>query len=98
MLVNNIPLRARINGNLSFVEFLEQVRSTTLEAYASQDLPFDKIVQATNPVRHPGCNPIFQVMLGFHDSPLNCAPLRDVHLIVEHALANGSAKFDLNVI
>jgi amino acid adenylation domain-containing protein len=98
MLVNNIPLRMKITGDLTVAELLEQVRRTTLEAYACQDVPFDKIVQATNPVRHPSYNPIFQVMLGFHDSPLNCAPLGDTHLIVDQALANGSSKFDLNVV
>lgn len=98
MLVNNIPLRARINGKLTVSQLMEQVKKTTLEAYACQDVPFDKIVQVVRPVRDPGYNPIFQVMFSVHDSPLNCASLSDTHLIVEPALANGSAKFDLNVI
>lgn len=98
MVVNNLPLRAQIRGASHIAEVLDHVRKLTLEAYEFQDLPFDRMVQAINPVRDPGRNPIFQVMLGFHDSPIDCASLGDTHLIIEQALANGSAKFDFSVI
>ena len=98
MLVNNIPLRARIDGNLRVAELVHQVKQTTLEAYLHQDVPFDKIVQAINPVRNPSYHPVFQAMLSFHDSPLECAQLADARLIIEPALSNGSAKFDLSII
>jgi amino acid adenylation domain-containing protein len=98
MLVDNVALRARIKQEAAIHEHIRQVRETTLEAYAHQDIPFDKVVQAVSPERDLSYNPIFQVTFSFHDSPLVCANLGDLALKVEPAVSNGSAKFDLNVV
>ena len=98
MLVDTVTLRARINQEATIHEHIQQVRETTLEAYAHQDISFDKVVQAVSPQRDLSYNPIFQVTLSFHDSPLECASLGDLALKIEPALSNGSAKFDLNVV
>jgi hypothetical protein len=50
--VNQLVLRTNFDGNPSFQELLERVRSVTLDAYAHQDLPFDKLVEAINPERN----------------------------------------------
>jgi non-ribosomal peptide synthetase component F len=39
---NLLPLRAKLSDDLKFTELLQQVRETTLDAYAHQDLPFEK--------------------------------------------------------
>jgi amino acid adenylation domain-containing protein len=98
MLVDNVALRARIDGAATLAEVIEHMRKTTLEAYAHQDVPFDKVVQAVDPQRDLSYNPIFQVMLSFHDSPVKCAQLGELIVKVEPAVSNGSAKFDLNVV
>ncbi|HEV2963457.1 MAG TPA: amino acid adenylation domain-containing protein, partial [Candidatus Angelobacter sp.] len=98
MLINTIPLPAQINANISVAEVVRRVKQTTLDAYCNQDIPFEQVVQIVNPRRDPSYHPIFQVMLGFHDSPLECAPLMDTSLIIEQALGNGSAKLDLGVV
>src|SRR5205807_27747 len=46
MLVNNLALRLQTGGNPAVAEVLEGVKQTALEAYARQDVPFDKVVQA----------------------------------------------------
>jgi amino acid adenylation domain-containing protein len=98
MLVDNVSLRARIDCEATMADQIQQVKKTTLEAYAHQDIPFDRVVQAVSPQRDLSYNPIFQVMLSFHDSPMECASLNDLTIKVEPALSNGSAKFDLNVV
>jgi amino acid adenylation domain-containing protein len=98
MIINNIVLRNDLSGNPTVRELLTRVRDTTLEAYAHQDLPFDKVVEALQPKRELSHNPLFQVIFGFHDAPMSDVELPglDVNLVV--GLSNGSAKFDLNVI
>jgi non-ribosomal peptide synthetase component F len=46
--VNTLVLRANLAGNPTFRELLAQVRDVTLQTYANQDLPFDRLVEACN--------------------------------------------------
>lgn len=61
--VNQLVLRTQLKENPTFQTVLEQVREITLDAYAHQDLPFDKLVQVLNPVREVGQTPLFQVKI-----------------------------------
>jgi amino acid adenylation domain-containing protein/FkbM family methyltransferase len=61
--VNQLPLRAELSGNPSFVEILMRARDTALGAYAHQDLPFGKLVDALDRDRDLSRSPLFQVKL-----------------------------------
>ena len=98
MFVNDVALRTPIEGNFTVAQVIAKMKQTAVEAYAHQEIPFQKIVEAVHPVRDPGYNPIFQAAFSFHDSPVECAPLKDLNLDIESGLANGSAKFDINVV
>ncbi|MCU1246686.1 MAG: non-ribosomal peptide synthetase, partial [Acidobacteria bacterium] len=98
MLVNNIGLRLRSARDMSVADVIDGVKRTALEAYARQDVPFDQVVQAVRPIRDLSHNPIFQVMLSFHDSPIECPALSSLCMEVEPGLSNGAAKFDLNIV
>ncbi|MGI8636557.1 MAG: condensation domain-containing protein, partial [Segetibacter sp.] len=60
--VNTLALRTEISGKNSFVDLLQHVRATTLEAYNHQEAPFEKVVEAVVKERDLSRTPLFQVM------------------------------------
>jgi len=97
MLINTVVLRADFTGNPTFREFLGRVRSLTLEAYAHQEAPFDRVVGAVRPNRDPSMNPLHQVTFNFQNNPMPAPVFDDVSTVLERPLFNGSAKYDLYV-
>ncbi len=99
MIINNLVLRVdlRQSKDPTFSALLEALRRVTLDAYAHQDVPFDRIVEVVEPERDASRNPLFQVAFSFHDSPLGSLDLPGVELRPRLALTAGSAKFDLNI-
>src|SRR5205814_1851047 len=78
-------------------ELVQRVRATALDAYAHQEAPFGKLVEALQPERDPSRNPLFQVLFSFHDAAVPDLTFDEVAgTIIERQ--NGSAKFDLNII
>jgi len=67
---NTLVFRANVSANPSFSDFLAQVRRATLEGYAHQDLPLDRIVEHLQVERDPSRTPMFQVMFVLQNIPL----------------------------
>jgi amino acid adenylation domain-containing protein len=98
MIINTVALRADLSGDPSFAELLGRVREVTVGAYANQDLPFDRVIEAIQPARSLSYSPLFQVAFSFHDAPLVEVDLPELNINIKEAIGNESAKFDLNVI
>ncbi|MBX9398208.1 amino acid adenylation domain-containing protein [Streptomyces sp. TRM72054] len=93
--VNTLVLRTDLSGEPTFRELLARVREASLEAFEHQDLPFDQVVEAVNPPRVAGRNPLFQVMLGYHYRPDGDPDVLDMPT-EWFDMDTGMAKFDLH--
>jgi amino acid adenylation domain-containing protein len=60
---NTVVLRTDAGGDPGFAELVRRCHDTVLEATAHQELPFATIVDALQPERTPGRNPLFQISL-----------------------------------
>jgi non-ribosomal peptide synthetase component F len=96
MFVNQLVLRTDLSGNPAFTELLGRVREVALEAYAHQDTPFDKIVEAIKPDRELDRNPLFQVMFGFQNTPAQRIELPGLS-IGRMGIDNKTSVFDLSL-
>jgi amino acid adenylation domain-containing protein/FkbH-like protein/non-ribosomal peptide synthase protein (TIGR01720 family)/FkbM family methyltransferase len=94
--VNTLVMRTRLEGNPSFSQLLMQVRSTCMDAYANQDVPFEQIVEALQIERSLSHSPLFQVMFALQNAPLEELEAPELGIAPLH-LDNVNAKFDLTL-
>ncbi|MEE4359075.1 MAG: amino acid adenylation domain-containing protein [Desulfococcaceae bacterium] len=79
--LNTLVFRSRLSGNPTFRDLLKQVRRTTLDAYANQDIPFEILVESLKVPRVPSRTPIFQVMIDYLNIPAQPLKLRNLHVV-----------------
>jgi amino acid adenylation domain-containing protein/non-ribosomal peptide synthase protein (TIGR01720 family) len=94
--VNTLVMRADMSQDPTFVELLAQVRRVALEAYAHQDLPFEKLVQELEVERDLSRTPIFQAMFVLQNAPGGPIELAGLRLDPIE-VAEVSAKFDVSL-
>lgn len=95
--VNKLAIRTIVNGNPKFTELMEKVKTSTLEAYDNQDLPFEKIVDELNVTPDISHTPIYQVNFYLDKEEKYNKPLTNL-LQEDLNIEANSAKFDLFVL
>src|SRR5262249_53445130 len=94
--VNTLVLRSNLAGDPSFRDLLARVREVALEAFAHQDLPFEKLVEDLNPGRSLSRSPLFQVMFVLQNASATARGFGG-QTFQSFGMGNVTAKFDLTL-
>ncbi|MGH3779593.1 MAG: non-ribosomal peptide synthetase, partial [Pseudonocardiaceae bacterium] len=94
--VNTVVLRSTVTSARTFSEILAEVRETVLDAFAHDEVPFDRLVKELQPERDPSRNPLVQAMVVLQNAMLHPQEIDGLR-IAEHGLPRYTARFDLVV-
>jgi amino acid adenylation domain-containing protein len=94
--VNTLALRGDLSGDPTFTELLARVRQVTLEAYARESVPFERLVEELQPERSLSRSPIYQAVLVLLNAPSSALELPGLKMDMIESWVPG-AKWDLTV-
>ena len=94
--INALVLRANLSGRPTFRALLRRVREVCLEAYAHQDLPFERLLEELRPDRSPNRTPLFQTLFNMQNLPEGRLKLRGLR-VDSLVFPEVMSKFDLTL-
>ncbi|HEV2149289.1 MAG TPA: amino acid adenylation domain-containing protein [Longimicrobiaceae bacterium] len=94
---NTLALRTDLSGDPTFREVVRRVRETALGAYAHEELPFERLVEALQPARDLSRSPVFQVMFLLDNTPVKKLRLPELSLEPVE-VDTGISSFDLTLM
>ncbi|MFY9809355.1 MAG: condensation domain-containing protein, partial [Pseudonocardiaceae bacterium] len=94
--VNTLVLRARVDESLTFSEFLNIINDLALDAFANDELPFERVVEAVHPERDISHNPLFDVMVVLQEAKRELSGFANLR-VADVRVPRSSAIFDIVV-
>ncbi|MFK8850914.1 condensation domain-containing protein [Streptomyces sp. Ac-502] len=94
--VNTLVLRTDTSGDPTFRALIARVRDVNLAAYAHQDAPFDRVVEALNPPRTAARHPLFQTLLTWRSATGRGPALPGV-TVTPLPADTGTARLDMEI-
>ncbi|MCA1682224.1 MAG: condensation domain-containing protein, partial [Actinobacteria bacterium] len=94
--VNTLVLRSQLDRTRTFNELLAEVKGMVLDAFAHQDVPFERLVDALQPARDTSRTPLFDAMIVLQNTPDQASELPGLQAeYVELPMI--TARFDLSI-
>lgn len=94
--LNTLVLKNRVDPNKNFVEFLGEVKTSTLKALENQSYPFEELVEKANIVRQTDRNPMFDVMFALNNMQTSKLELPNID-VKPYEFADESTKLDIKI-
>ncbi len=94
--VNTLVLRSTADPAMSFERFLADVRDTVLDAFAHDEVPFDRLVDELRPDRDPSRTPLVQALVVLQQEMVRSRKVGALS-VTEHHLPRPRARFELLV-
>lgn len=93
--LNTLVLRLETGGNPTFAELIARARTTSLDGFANQEVPFERLLEELNPPRDPSRTPFFSTFFNMtsREYPDTLGPFR----LSAVDLQEEGAKFDLTL-
>ncbi|GGH70057.1 hypothetical protein GCM10008014_54100 [Paenibacillus silvae] len=96
MFVNTLALRLGPAAERTFLDYLQEVKETTLGAYEHQDYPFEELVEALQVSRDLSRNPLFDTMFSLQKHESLDLTMEGIHWSL-FDIEEKTAKFDLSL-
>lgn len=97
MFVNTLALRNYPSAEKTFKEFIQEVKTRTLEAFENQDYPFEELVDQLGGPGNTRHNPLFDVVFTINNIDMQTLDIPGLKL-TSYPLDHKTAKFDLTVV
>ncbi|MFZ1010470.1 MAG: amino acid adenylation domain-containing protein [Candidatus Sulfotelmatobacter sp.] len=95
--INTLVLRSDLSGQPDSIELLQRVKATTLEAFANQDVPFEKLVEVLLPQRDLTRSPLFQVLFVLQNVPRTVLQLGAAKMLA-FDVDSAAAQFEISLV
>ncbi|MCY8831404.1 condensation domain-containing protein, partial [Bacillus atrophaeus] len=78
--INTLAIRTNLDSNPTFLEYVNQVKETVIDAFKHQELPFEYLLNALRVYRNSSNSPLTQVFLAYHKIPNLKLPLEQLKI------------------
>jgi len=95
-LVNTLPLRVDLSGAPTFRELLRRVREASLQVFAHQELPLERLIEAVRPERSEPDAPLFRTTFGVRNAPRETLEMEGLE-VGSVGVEEQTARFDLTL-
>ncbi|MBZ9521407.1 non-ribosomal peptide synthetase [Bacillus safensis] len=96
MFINTIAMRGKPEQTKTFLQLLEEIKETSVDAFAHQSYPLEELIAHLPLDRDTTRSPLFSVSFNMQNMEVPALKLGDLH-ISPYAIQHHSVKFDLSL-